>query len=423
MFNTTFVNLKAILACTLALLAVGASLFIFQIPSAHAEVTSASPTQTTTAKPASISDLQALIAKLQAQLNDFRANTSGLSFVNKDTSGTVRDRITLPKRSTDTTFYTVVSGLKASVTFALSNGCSGYVISWGDDTTTKLAGSPVGSRCTMAIVNVSKEHTYAKAGTYTVKVERLNGSRVRDVSTKEIKVGADVKPATLVTPVITQFIARPSNISKGQSATLSWKVNNANRCVIQGGTQEYNVPAEGRLMILAVTPTQTTVYKLWCVNDPGTGKDGPSADKTVTVTVKDLAPNKATSTSDTAASFTLTDIKSVTKQDVDRTPQAADSKYTLYTITLKNGRVEQVKLGGLITLSMVEAEFRKTGFTGSVSNLLAQATVVSTATPTGSGGSASTTTRPGSVRGASTDIYSEIYMTLSNIRNLLGTLK
>lgn len=83
-------------------------------------------------------------------------------------------------------------------------------------------------------------------------------------------------------PTIYFFVPLTSNVNTGQSDTLSWNVVNANRCVLQYGSSEENVAL---ISSKTVYPTQTTSYKLWCVNDPGTGKDGPSAERTTSITV------------------------------------------------------------------------------------------------------------------------------------------
>ncbi|MBI2048564.1 MAG: peptidoglycan-binding protein [Parcubacteria group bacterium] len=84
----------------------------------------------------------------------------------------------------------------------------------------------------------------------------------------------------------TTFQASPSTILVGQVATLSWSSSNANRCFVQSGSL-YEPWTEIVSMngSKTVSPSQTTSYKLGCTNDPGTGKDGPSAEKTVTVYV------------------------------------------------------------------------------------------------------------------------------------------
>ena len=78
------------------------------------------------------------------------------------------------------------------------------------------------------------------------------------------------------------FQSSPSTIGTVQYSSLSWSTSNANRCVLQYGSSEENVAVNGSK---TVSPSQTTSYRLWCVNDPGTGKDGPSAEKTIAVSV------------------------------------------------------------------------------------------------------------------------------------------
>ena len=90
-----------------------------------------------------------------------------------------------------------------------------------------------------------------------------------------------VTPA-LIAPTIA-LTASPLRITPGNSAILTWKITNANRCVLQYGSSEQSVKAVNGSK--TVTPAATTTYRLWCVNDPGTGKDGPSAEASVTVTV------------------------------------------------------------------------------------------------------------------------------------------
>ena len=96
-----------------------------------------------------------------------------------------------------------------------------------------------------------------------------------------VSSGTIVPPDPTLTPVIS-FSSSPTSVSSGQSSALSWKVTNANRCVLFSGITQESVLVNGSK---TVYPTQTTSYRLWCVNDPGTGKDGPSAEKTISVTV------------------------------------------------------------------------------------------------------------------------------------------
>lgn len=89
----------------------------------------------------------------------------------------------------------------------------------------------------------------------------------------------------LPTPSVT-LTASPSSILIRQSSTISWNSTNANICFLQSSSQyepwTESVATNGSK---TVSPSQTTSYKFACTNDPGTGKDGPSAEKNVTVNV------------------------------------------------------------------------------------------------------------------------------------------
>jgi hypothetical protein len=76
-------------------------------------------------------------------------------------------------------------------------------------------------------------------------------------------------------PFIQRFIATPSTIQAGQSATLTWETVNADSVTIDNGVGQQ--PASGSFQ---VTPTQTTIYNLTAVGPGGT------AALPVTVTVQ-----------------------------------------------------------------------------------------------------------------------------------------
>jgi hypothetical protein len=61
-----------------------------------------------------------------------------------------------------------------------------------------------------------------------------------------------------------------------------WKVDDAQRCVFKGGGKEYSVGMDDDIDVF---PTARTTYTLWCANDDGTGKDGPSISKSITLDV------------------------------------------------------------------------------------------------------------------------------------------
>jgi PKD repeat protein len=76
---------------------------------------------------------------------------------------------------------------------------------------------------------------------------------------------------------------------------------------------------------------------------------------------------------DESSTFTISDVKSVTKKSVDPIPLAVDDEYSLYTITLKDGDIIRVKSCGFCTTQMREKLFTDKGFEGSVSELMSLA--------------------------------------------------
>ncbi len=83
------------------------------------------------------------------------------------------------------------------------------------------------------------------------------------------------------TPVVA-FSASPTSVPQGKPVTLNWTTENATGCVLQYGTTEQNVATGGTLTMY---PKTSTSYRLICTNDPGTGKDGPTTERTVSVGV------------------------------------------------------------------------------------------------------------------------------------------
>jgi len=75
-------------------------------------------------------------------------------------------------------------------------------------------------------------------------------------------------------PDITEFVAEPSSVERGQSSTLRWNVTNANQIRIDNGVG--TVQASGSR---SVYPNETTTYKLTATGAGGT------LSKTATVTV------------------------------------------------------------------------------------------------------------------------------------------
>ncbi len=124
----------------------------------------------------------------------------------------------------------------------------------------------------------SKEFTTSYVGTDTYQIGAGGLSApYRPLCSVSVTASNSVNPPT---PVITLDADRRS-VYSGQSIKLRWNVKNAQRCVLQYGQVEEDISTSGSRTI---TPTETTSYRVWCANDPGTGKDGPSAEKSVKVT-------------------------------------------------------------------------------------------------------------------------------------------
>jgi len=90
---------------------------------------------------------------------------------------------------------------------------------------------------------------------------------------------------TRVTPTVTVNTS-PSSVSAGQSSVLTWNSSNATRCVLKYGSSEESISLSGTK---TVTPYTNTSYMVWCANDPGTGKDGPSSSAKAYVAVSSSA--------------------------------------------------------------------------------------------------------------------------------------
>lgn len=131
---------------------------------------------------------------------------------------------------------------------------------------------------------------------FYVTASKLDGSGyVDDKSDKPFSFTA---PAALKTPVISKFSASPAKIMLGKSSTLSWSVKDASRCVLLSPEGEEAVRLTGSKK---VTPSAGEAsYTLWCSNEPGDGKDGPSASKAVSIIVDTPALKTPTITRFTA---------------------------------------------------------------------------------------------------------------------------
>lgn len=134
----------------------------------------------------------------------------------------------------------------------------------------------------------------AFSGDYSVALTQLNMAGTASVPTHSVRVGAEEDfetdsisitgsylPNATTTPVIT-FNATPLSVNYGGVSKLDWNVQYANVCFLNyDATQTSVSPTIGSMTVILKT---TTVYTLRCGNEID-GKDGPVAEKKVTVTV------------------------------------------------------------------------------------------------------------------------------------------
>jgi len=133
-------------------------------------------------------------------------------------------------------------------------------------------------------IGLSGSKTVSPSKTYTYYVWCTNetgSGKDGDATGKAATLKVTTAPAAALAPSI-YVSAYPATISAGQSGTLYWSTTNALRCVLHYGNKEEKVATGGATI---VNPSVTTTYKIWCANDSGDGKDGPSASKTATISV------------------------------------------------------------------------------------------------------------------------------------------
>lgn len=163
---------------------------------------------------------------------------------------------------------------------------------------------------------------------------------------------------TLKTPTI-NLSASPTTITKGAKTTFTWSTTNATRCVAWAGGLQLSVGLSGSY---SYAPAETATYRLWCTNEDGSGKDGPSAEKSVTVTV--TAPVAVAPTCTLAATATNAPVGTTT------TLKWTSTNASTLLINQNVGSVSPVSSGSkTITLPLIAG------------------TRTYTATATGSGGS------------------------------------
>jgi peptidoglycan hydrolase-like protein with peptidoglycan-binding domain len=136
----------------------------------------------------------------------------------------------------------------------------------------------------------SFEWVPSQSGEYKAKLTINHNNKTYTVKSGTITaVGDSISASDLLTPTLSVSLS-PSSVDAGESSLLKWSSKNATKCLLQ-----YNVPGqlatEEYLSVSGsktVTPSQTTTYYVSCSNEPGDGKDGPTAFKNVTLSVSQV---------------------------------------------------------------------------------------------------------------------------------------
>ena len=118
--------------------------------------------------------------------------------------------------------------------------------------------------------------------------------------------------------------------------------------------------------------------------------------------------------------YGLNDILTVTKKSVNPILLAVDDEYVLYRITLKTGQVYEVKVYGNQLVTTRDGNFKKTGYTGDVNQLILLARPVPSPT---TATSSAISTPSAIVKGATIDLLADIRGTLQEISKIIATIK
>ncbi len=161
---------------------------------------------------------------------------------------------------------------KTSVDFGQSS-----VLSWTTKNATECFLSDGMNKKKIAL-NGTETVTSASSTTYTLTCLN-NQTEGKDGPITEKSVTLTVN--TPKTPVLSVRLSR-SSIFLGQSSTLSWTTKNATSCLLVLGTEQKNVALKGTE---TVSPTSSTTYTLRCSNEQRGGKDGPMAEKSITLNI------------------------------------------------------------------------------------------------------------------------------------------
>lgn len=312
-------------------------------------------------------------------------------------------------------FTVTASGLTVTSSFQRSTPCTPFTIAWGDGKSDVVKSTA--EVCTQNVVTQKNTHVYAAAGTY--KVSLTVGGQTY---TKEVKVAAAVVAKYALTDVLrvvkvnvtstaldggyTRYIVTLKNGTKREVKVYGLSLHEMVVKDFRATGYTGDVPA---LMAKAVWGFYlSNVASITKANSVTTVLDGPvlytitlKNGRKVEVKVPGLALESMVvklfrdagylgnvtellskvGTGTAVTPFALTDVKSVTQKQVDPIPNALDDEYTLYTITLKSGKVVEVKNYGFAPAEMNNKAFKDAGYTGDIAALKAMATTVTPVTP------------------------------------------
>ena len=234
--------------------------------------------------------------------------------------------------------------MKTQVMF-INDTCPNYTIKWGDG---KVNTYEAPNTCRQTNVTKKLTHTYAKAGSYIVRIT-YNAKGY----SKTVTVPKDI------TKVTSFGLADVASVSIKQADPIPAAVDD-----------EYTLYTI-TLKTGKVVEVKNYGNALASMNEKAFRDAGYTGD---------IAALKKMATAPVVTPFALTDVKSVVVTNADPIPAAVDDEYTLYTITLKTGKVVEVKNYGNALASMNEKAFRDAGYTGDIATLKKMATTTPVAT-------------------------------------------
>jgi len=191
--------------------------------------------------------------------------------------------------------------------------------------------------------NVSLSGTNTPTATFTAAAGQIYVFRLTVTNTDKLSASdtVTVSTASAAQTRIVQFTASPASIQAGQSATLTWVVENASSVSISPGPGVVD-PRSGSV---AVSPAQNTTYTLTATSSNGTtttataavtvGAGGPGGPQIIRYEASPLnvAPGAATTLSWTTNGATSVSISGVGTVMPNGSTEVRPTATTVYTLT------------------------------------------------------------------------------------------